>query len=86
MFAYIAEVLCGQTTPCEDNWMAFNGSCYLVGHDHLHYIEAQVTLSIIIFVRLLVCLFFFFVWVFTPISMFYFGHISAAFDPLNLDN
>ncbi|XP_060584435.1 asialoglycoprotein receptor 2-like [Ruditapes philippinarum] len=36
-----AEVICGKTTPCEDNWLAFQGSCYLIGHDNLHFIEAQ---------------------------------------------
>ena len=26
-----------------DGWVAFNGSCYLFGHDNVHFIEAEVS-------------------------------------------
>ncbi|XP_060558855.1 C-type lectin domain family 10 member A-like [Ruditapes philippinarum] len=38
---FVEGVICGKTTPCEDNWVVFQGSCYLVGHDNLHFIEAE---------------------------------------------
>jgi len=26
-----------------DGWVAFNGSCYLFGHDNVHFTEAEVS-------------------------------------------